>query len=190
MARFSERALQDRRRADALTWEDIEQLWAQVQTRTATEWQAGRAFEYLVVRAFALSGLRVEYAYDVPLEGRPFEQIDGMVYLGDVPFLIECKDRQGVDIEAIAKLRNQLQRRPPSTMGCLFVSGGFSRSALLLSNLAAPHRITLWSNPDISEGIENRNFAGLLRRKSHELCMFGLTDRAFLVRGKEVHDSR
>lgn len=165
-------------RADGLTWTDVERLWREVQDRRAPGWDAGKALEHLVIRAVALSGLRVEYPFEVPLAGRVLEQVDGLVYLGDVPFLVECKDRQSVDIGVIAKLRNQLQRRPPSTMGCVFSSGSFTGPAVVLANFAVPHRITLWSREDITEGVALRDFAGLLRRKYHELCMFGLTDQS------------
>ena len=178
MARLSDQALRDRERASRLTWDDLEALWADIQRGAAADWDLGKAFEHLIVRAFSLSGLRVEYPYDVPLAGRPLERIDGMVYLGEVPFLIECKDRDSVDIEAIAKLRNQLLRRPPSTMGCVFVAGTFTRPAIILSDFAAPHRITLWSQHDITEAIRARNFAETLGRKYHDLCMFGLTDHS------------
>ena len=131
-----------------------------------------------MVRAFALSGLRAEYPYEVPLGSRTLEQIDGMVYLGDVPFLIECKDRRAVDMLVVAKMRNQLMRRPPSTMGCVFASGEFTVPATVLCDFAAPHRITLWSGKDITTALGERNFAKPLRRKYEELCMFGLTDHS------------
>jgi hypothetical protein len=168
--------MQDRERADALGWADVERLWSEVQDRKAADWDAGKALEHLVIRGFSLSGLRVEYPFEVPFAGRTLEQVDGMVYLGDVPFLIECKDRHTVDIEVIAKLRNQLGRRPPSTMGCVFSSGGFTEPAIVLANFAVPHRITLWARDDISQAVGARDFAGLLRRKYHDLCMFGLSD--------------
>jgi hypothetical protein len=183
MARVSERAVQDRALADGWTWADVERLWPEVQGRTVSGWDAGKALEHLVVRAFALSGLRVEYPYEVPFEGRVLEQVDGMVYLGDVPFLIECKDRRVVDIEVVARLRSRLERRPPSTMGCVFSSGRFTEPAVVLANFAVPHRITLWSGEDVSEGIALRDFAAVLRRKYHELCMFGLMNQS-----SEFHD--
>lgn len=174
MAEASTQALQDRTRAAAFTWDDVERLWREVQRGGAAGWHAGKAFEHLVVRGFALSGLRVEYPYEVMLVEHALEQIDGMVYLGDVPFLIECKDTQRTEIGALAKLRNQLSRRPPATMGCLFVSGGFTRGATLLSNFSPPHRITLWSGEDVGRAVEARDFAGELRKKYHELCRNGL----------------
>lgn len=178
MERTSRTSTRDRDRADSLTWTDLERLWAAVQVRRAAGWEPGKALEHLVIRGFALSGLRVEYPFAVSLAGQLVEQVDGMVYLGDVPFLVECKDRQAVDIGVIAKLRSQLQRRPPSTMGCVLSSGSFTEPAVLLANIAVPHRITLWSRDDISEAVAARDFAGVLKRKYHELCMFGWTDQA------------
>lgn len=102
---MSKRAAQDRARADEWTWAEVERVWREVQQRTVTGWAAGKALEHLVIRAFSLSGLRVEYPFEVPLDGRVLEQVDGMVYLNDVPFLLECKDRPMVDIHVVAKLR-------------------------------------------------------------------------------------
>lgn len=170
--------MQDRARADGWTWADVEQVWGGVTDRTLNGWDAGKALEHLVIRAFSLSGLRVEYPYEVPFAGRVLEQVDGLVYLGDVPFLIECKDRRSVDIKVVAQLRTRLQRRPPTTMGCVFTSGDFTEPAVVLANFAVPHRITLWSREDIAERVAARDFAAVLRRKYHELCMFGLTDHS------------
>lgn len=178
MARPSDVAASERDRAERLTWVDLEQLWQEIQDERPNDWRPGSAFEHLIVRGFALSGLRVEYAYDVPFSGRPLEQIDGMVYLGEIPFLVECKDRDAIDIEAIAKMRNQLARRPHSTMGCVFVSGRFTEPAIILTDFAAPHRITLWDQIDVTDAIRTRNFALILERKYHELCMLGLTDHS------------
>lgn len=178
MVRPSGQALKYREQVAHLSWDGLSALWDDLQGGRLAGWDAGKALEYLVVRGFALSGLQVEYPYEVPLAGHPLEQIDGMVYLGDVPFLIECKDREAVDIQAIAKMRNQLMRRPPATMGCVFVSGTFTRPAIILCDFAAPHRITLWSGLDIAGALQARDFAQALQRKYHELCMFGLTDHS------------
>lgn len=178
MARLSPTAIRERERAEGLQWDDLERIWREIQNGRSGGWATGRAFEYLVVRALALSGLRVEYPYNVPLAGAPLEQIDGMVYLREIPFLIECKDRRGVDIAAVAKMRNQLDRRPPATMGCIFTSGRFTSPATVLADFTAPHRITLWDKHDISDAIRARDFAAKLERKYHELCMFGMTDHS------------
>lgn len=60
-------------------------------------------------------------------------------------------------------------------MGCVFTSGGFTEPAIVLANFAVPHRITLWTREDISEGVAQRDFAVILARKHHDLCKFGLT---------------
>src|SRR5205085_4407394 len=130
------------------------------------------AFEHLVVRGFELSGLRVEYAYDVPPEGAILEQIDGMVFLGDTPFLIECKDRDSVDFVAVAKMRNQLLRRPPVTMGCVFITGEFTQPALILAGFAVPHQITLWAGDDTKAALDAQDFkAPLIRNTKIFACM-------------------
>jgi hypothetical protein len=116
MARPSEKALESERRAQQLPWDGLRRLWQEIQDGEAPAWDPGRAFEHLVVRGSELSGPRVEYAYDVPPEGPIIEQIDGLVFLGDTPFLIECKDRDAVDFVAVAEMRNQLLRRAALTM--------------------------------------------------------------------------
>jgi hypothetical protein len=174
VARPSEKALEYKARARGLSWEGLRALWEQIQAGETQEWDQGRAFEHLVVRGFELSGLRVEYAYDVPPEGRTIEQIDGIVFLGDTPFLIECKDRDGVDIVAVAKMRNQLLRRPFVTMGCVLITGEFTEPALILAGLAVPHQITLWAGDDIHAAVDANDFKTALEKKYNDLCMYGL----------------
>jgi hypothetical protein len=178
MARPSDRDIRYKEVARGLTWEDLSSLWQQIKDGPTPGWDEGKALEHLIIRAFELSGLRVEYSYDVPPGGNPLEQIDGMVFLDRLPFLVECKDRDTVDIEAVAKLRNQLSRRPPTTMGCLFITGRYTLPALILADFAIPLRITLWSRDDIEAALEARDFQATLVKKYNELCMFGLTDQS------------
>jgi hypothetical protein len=89
MAKPSAKSKSDKQRAQAMGWPDLQDLWQAIISDTVSGWDQGKAFEHLVVRGFELSGLRVEYPYDVPPGGRPIEQIDGLVYLGESPFLIE-----------------------------------------------------------------------------------------------------
>jgi hypothetical protein len=169
-----------------MQWPEIDTLWAQIQKDDTPDWAGGKALEYLVVRSFALSKLEVEYPYDVPPGGKPLEQIDGLVYLNCHTFLIECKDKETIDIEAIAKLRNQLLRRPETTLGCVFVFGKFSAPALIITDFSVPHRILLWSDVDIDASIKNRDFAGALLEKYRHLCRHGLTDHSPYYREFEV----
>jgi Restriction endonuclease len=176
MARPSEKALDYKKRAQGLSWEALRLLWQQIQAGETPDWDPGRAFEHLVIRGFELSGLRVEYAFDVPPDGKIIEQIDGMVFLGDTPFLIECKDRGAVDIVAVAKMRNPLLRRPPVTMGCVLITGGFTEPALILAGFAIPHQITLWSGDDIHAAVNKQDFKTALVERYDNLCMYGLVN--------------
>jgi hypothetical protein len=188
MARPSDKATRYKKTAQELDWVGLFSLWQQIQDGATPDWDAGKALEHLVVRAFELSGLRVEYPYDVPPGGKPIEQIDGIVFFDHMPFLIECKDKDAVDVEAIAKLRNQLSRRPPTTMGCVFITGAYTLQALILADFAVPHQITLWSGGDIEAALAVRDFREVLIKKYNDLCMFGLTDYSPNYKALEVKD--
>jgi hypothetical protein len=176
MARPTEKSLEYKKRAQKLSWESLRRLWRQIKDSSTPDWDEGKAFEHLVVRAFELSKLRVEYPFDVPPGGSILEQIDGMVFLNDTPFLIECKDKESVDIIAIAKLRHQLLRRPPVTMGCVCITGNYTQPALVLADLAIPQQIVLWSQEDIETALAEKDFRGPICAKYRDLCMYGLTD--------------
>jgi hypothetical protein len=139
----SERDLEYIRRAEKMKWKDLAALWEQIAEGDTPDWDGGKALEHLVIRAFRLSKLEAEYAYDVPPGGPAIEQIDGLVHLNSCTFLIECKDKEAVDIEAIAKLRNQLLRRPDTTFGCVFAAQRFTPAALTVADFSVPHRILL-----------------------------------------------
>jgi hypothetical protein len=186
MAKPSKKALKKRSQVEKMDWSGIAALWMKIKRSDTGDWYAGKALEHLVVRAFALSGLDVEYPYDVPPGGQPLEQIDGIVYLDGLAFLIECKDQDKVDIEAIAKLRNQLLRRPDTALGCVFVSREFTAPALMLADFAVPHRILLWTGVDIENAIAGKDFASALREKYRHLCKYGLTDHSPNYRALEV----
>ena len=104
-------------------------------------WAEGKAFEYLVLRGFEIEGAEIRYSYSVTIgeliyseEKVTAEQIDGAIYLGGLSFLVECKDRrENVDIETIAKLRNQLLRRPAGVIGVVFSRTAFTDVAVRLA---------------------------------------------------------
>ena len=169
-----------------MSWRDLAALWEQIKAGSTPGWHEGKALEHLVVRAFRLSKLEAEYPYDVPPGGKAIEQIDGIVHLNCYTFLVECKDRETVDIEAIAKLRNQLLRRPDTTFGCVFTADRFTAPALILADFAVPHRILLWSGIDIEKCIKRKSFAAMLLDKYRHLCKYGLTDHSPSYRGLEV----
>jgi hypothetical protein len=149
VAKPSERDLEYITRAEKMAWKDLNGLWEQIKAGKTPGWDGGKALEHLVIRAFRLNKLEAEYPYDVPPRGKLIEQIDGLVYLSGCTFLIECKDKETVDIVAIAKLRNQLLRRPDTTFGCVFTADRFTDPALILAGFSLPHRILLWSGVDI-----------------------------------------
>ncbi len=114
-------------RALAEGWDErrVVNIWNKIKSEPKTPvpgWPPGRAFDYLVIRAFEIGGLRVQYPYEVtyPQKFGTLEQIDGVVYLGERAFLVESKDlSEAAAIEAFAKLRLRLEGRPPGTMGIL-----------------------------------------------------------------------
>lgn len=178
MARPSERDRLYEERARAMQWTAVHSLWEDVKARTTPEWDPGKALEYLVVRAFELSGLQVEYPYEVPPHGKTIEQIDGLVYLNDLAFLIECKATDSSDVEVIAKVHYQLARRPPTALACIFVAGAFTAPALALATLTVPHRVLLWTVDDIDEALRAEDFKTPIVAKYRYLCRLGLLDHA------------
>ena len=165
-------------RAEKMGWLELTDLWDAIKKGDTPDWQSGKALEHLVIRAFRLSGLEAEYPYDVPPGGTLLEQIDGYVIMDSLVFLIECKDKDSVDIVAIAKLRNQLLRRPECTMGCVFTTGDFTYPALIIADFSVPHRILLWSEIDLENCVSKKDFRAALRNKYINLCKYGLTDHS------------
>jgi hypothetical protein len=186
VAKPSGRDLDCIERAEKMAWKDLRKLWKQIKAGATPGWELGKALEHLVIRAFTLNELDAEYPYHVPPGGRILDQIDGIVFVDGQCFLIECKDEDATDIEALSKLRIQLLRRPGSTLGCVFTRHHFTRPALILNDLSVPYRILLWSELDIEESLKKESFANTLRAKYRDLCMYGLTDHSPYYKELEV----
>jgi hypothetical protein len=186
MAKPSEKDLEYIGWIRAMEWPELWGLWENITSGNTPGWGDGKALEHLVVRAFELGGLEMEYPYHVPPGGNPLEQIDGIIYLPHHVYLLECKDERATDIEAIAKLRNQLMRRPDTTLGCVFTRENFTEPAVVVADFATPQRILLWSKGDIEGGLKNRNFAVMLQDKYRRLCKYGLTDHSKYYIEREV----
>lgn len=78
------------------------------------------------------------------------EQIDGAVHLHGLSILIEAKDQQDrVNVEPLAKMRNQLLRRPAGAIGAIFSRSGFTEPARILASFTAPQTILLWEGDEI-----------------------------------------
>lgn len=119
-------------------------------------WEPGRAFEYLVVRAFELDGADVRYPYLVDYQGATIEQIDGVAYAGGLACMIESKDQAArVGYEPIAKLRSQLSRRPISVIGSVFSRSGFTDPTYELARFTPPQPVLLWQGPEVLYCLRN-----------------------------------
>jgi hypothetical protein len=132
-----------------LGWDGLQALWEKIESRTtAPEWASGKAFEYLILRAFELDGAEVQWPYSVPIQGMEVEQIDGAVHVRGLSFSVESKDfgEENVPIGPIAKLRNQINRRPLGTFGVVFSRTGFTDPAVLLLQYSSPpeYSVVAW----------------------------------------------
>ncbi len=112
-------------------------------------WKKGKVLEYVVLRAFEIEILEgekqeqkgsVTYPYNVfaPQDSayvKPLEQIDGAVHVDELYALVECKDYSGVkiNIEPLAKMRNQLARRHSSVFGMFFSATDYTVPAEMLT---------------------------------------------------------
>lgn len=152
-------------------WRDLASLWESIASGNTPEWEPGKAFEHLVLRAFELEGAEVRWPYRVTMAGEEIEQIDGVVYSNGLACLVECKDTvTQVDIAPIAKMRNQLLRRPATTLGIVFSRSGFTESATLLARFTAPQTIILWTGEEVVYAIRKKLMRRALAAK-HRFCI-------------------
>lgn len=146
-------------------------LWRQILAGDTPGWAAGRALEYLVLRAFELDGAAVTWPFNVSVGGATVEQIDGVIYADGIASLVECKDSsRPVNFEPLAKLRQQLLRRPPSVIGCCFARSGFTPEAMLLAERSSPQNVLLWQGDEIEFGLKRQRMrSGLLAKFRHSV---------------------
>ncbi len=148
---------------------DLIRVWREIKSQADVgEWPPGKAFEYLVVRAFELEGLTVRWPFQVTYPHRfgTMEQIDGVVYLGERAFLVESKNlAEPATIEAIAKLRFRLEARPPGTMGVLFSVRNFTFPTEVFAQFASPLNVLLWSSEDLDSALAHGTMVAGLRSK-------------------------
>jgi hypothetical protein len=140
---------------------DLIGLWNTILLKKAWDWDPGWAFQYLIVRAFELEGAEVKYPFPVYLEKTKIEELDGYIYLKEynIHIIIESKDQEEPqNITPIAKLRNQLMRRPAGTIGSIFSTSGFTWPSLLLGQFLAPHTILFWEKEEIEYCLKNSLF--------------------------------
>jgi Restriction endonuclease len=141
-------------------------LWEEIQAGETPGWSSGKAFEYLVVRAFELEAAAVTYPFSVQLGGTVVEQIDGAVYSDGLACLIECKDQDGnIAIDPVAKLRNQMLRRPAGVIGLVFSTAGFTDATKILARYSANQAILLWNGLDVQYALSHQQMrVGLMKK--------------------------
>jgi len=164
--------------------DDLLDLWKLIEKgREIPEWESGKAFEYLILRAFQIDGVQVRWPYDVKLGEEIVEQIDGVVYIDTLSFLIECKDQSAnVNFEPIAKLRSQLIRRPAGVTGVIFSRSEFTAPAVTLARFISPQTILLWSGAEVNYALQNRYMKQGLIEKYQHAVEHGLPDYDIQVR--------
>lgn len=113
-------------------------------------WDEGRAFEYLILRAFELEGAQVVWPYFVSKS----EQIDGALHVDGLSCLVESKDQaRPLGFGPIARLKARLDRRPPAAMGLLFSVNGFTGPAVQEAMRHPTRNVLLWRPPDLTHGL-------------------------------------
>ena len=146
-------------------------------------WQRGGAFEHIVLRAFEIEGAEVQWPFRVPYNGHTLEQIDGAIYYGGLFCLVESKDYNGrINVEPIAKLRNQLMRRPGGTIGLVFARSGFTEPAKILTRMMNPLSILLWEFDELEEALRTSTMCAALKTKFRFAVEQGMPDFNTVVR--------
>jgi hypothetical protein len=159
------------RQIQGFDWTGLRDLYARIVARDTPGWEPGRAFEYLIPRAFELDGARVRWPYEIELHGHIVEQIDGAVEAAGLYCLLECKDQvQPLAIAPVAKMRNQLSRRPAACVGLIFSMSGYTRPAQVLTGYLGTQTILLWHSQEIQLALETERIVPLLEAK-YRLCM-------------------
>ena len=140
-------------------------------------WASGKAFEHIILRGFEIERAEVTWPFNVQLIGETIEQIDGAVYVQSLSCLVEAKDyNEPINVEPIAKLRNQLMRRPPGTMGLVFARSGFTEPAKLSTRIMNPLQILLWGYEELEVSLRNQTLCRALLTKYRYAVEYGVPD--------------
>jgi hypothetical protein len=158
-------------------WSDLRDMWDQILEGIATGWDSGKAFEYLIPRAFQLDGARIKWPYRISLHEEIVEQIDGVVEAAGLHCLLESKDwSKPISIEPIAILRNQLLRRPATTIGLVFSRSGYTEAAPLLAGYLGGQTILLWYPAELTLALTKEKIVPLLEAKYRACVESGIHD--------------
>jgi len=162
-----------------LRWPGLQKLWADITAgKVDPWWPKGKAFEYLVVRMFELDKAQVTWPYPVYLfGGKAKEQIDGAVRFGGLHWLLESKDEETkIAIDPIAKLRNQMLRRPWGTIGLVFTSTKFTPSAVQMTHFALPQPLLLWTGAEVEHALRKKKMCEFAQEKYRMCVEHGMVD--------------
>jgi hypothetical protein len=162
-------------------WRGLRGLWREIRSGSPRGWEAGEAFEHMVLRAFELDPdepATVRYPYEVPLFGvKKVEEIDGAIHLPGLSCLVESKDwRKNVAVGPIVKMRSQLLRRPAGTIGIIFSRKSFTEPAIYLAHFTMPQAVLLWSEFDLEVVMQQGRICRFLRLKYRVCCEDGIPD--------------
>lgn len=166
---------------EARAWEraDLLRIWELIKAgQPIAGWPPGKAFEYLVVRAFDIEGARVLWPFEVvyPQRFGTMEQVDGVVYFGERAFLLESKNlSEPMAVEAVARLRMRLESRPPGTMGVLFSVQDFTLPTEVFTQFATPLNVLLWESEDLDMALTTASMVTSLRAKLAYATEHGLS---------------
>ncbi|MNK74239.1 hypothetical protein D3C87_937470 [compost metagenome] len=171
-------------KAKTLTWDELRDLWQEILANNTPDWDSGKAFEYLVVRMFELDNVEVKYPYSIrlPYNNSVMEQIDGVAYIDNLAILIESKDynngdkKSNINIEPIAKMRNQLNRRPFISIGCIFSAGGFTEPVSSLIDYLGNDTILLWQGEEVQKCLDEKKIIEYFRYKFQARVEHGIHD--------------
>ncbi|MDY7232074.1 restriction endonuclease [Hyalangium rubrum] len=121
-------------------------------------WAEGKAFEYLILRAFEVETAHVVWPYFVSRS----EQIDGAVFVDGMSCLVESKQQaHRLGFGPIARFKARLDRRPSAAIGLLFSSSGFTEPAVEEATRHPTRNVLLWKGADITHALMNGMRAGL-----------------------------
>ena len=171
---------------ETMGWKELSHLWTAIKDCETPGWDPGKAFEYLIVRMFEIDRFKVKYPFSVPLpyNNLSMEQIDGIVFYDSIGILLESKDysddsekkKKNINIEPIAKLRNQLSRRPYLTLGCVFSSGGFTEAVSTLIDYLGNDTILLWRGEEVEYCLEKKRIGEFFKSKLEKRIEYGVHD--------------
>jgi hypothetical protein len=83
--------------------------------------------------------------------------------------LVKTKDTSlPISVEPIAKMRNQLLRRPSGAIGLIFSRAGFTQPAILIARYISTQTILLWEGDEIEHVLTRERIGEFLEYKYRE----------------------